>query len=94
LGASSSGIPPQGADSISKPGESEKITGSRDSLVVGNLPTLSIEVTPWEPVISDTSLQGAVGSSKPVDWEPIVLVYHNRELVVPAYLRMRVTLCT
>jgi hypothetical protein len=65
----------------------------RDSLVVGNLHTLSIEVTLWKPVVSDKPPQGAGGSSKPVDWKPIVLAYHNRELVVSANLRMRVTFC-
>jgi hypothetical protein len=88
LGASSSGTPPRGADSIRKPREAEKITRGRDSLVVGKIPTLSIEVTPWETVISDMPPQGAGGSSKPADWEPIVLAYQNRELVVPANLRM------
>jgi hypothetical protein len=34
--------------------------------------------------------QGAGGSSKPAAWEPIVLAYHNRELVVPANLWMKV----
>jgi hypothetical protein len=69
--ASSSGIPPRGADSVSEPGEVEKITGGSDSLVLRNLPTLSIEVTP----LGSSSLpQGAGGSTKPVDWELIVFV--------------------
>jgi hypothetical protein len=93
LGASSNGIPPRGADSISQPREAEKITGGRDSLVVRNLPTLSIEVTSSGVSSSDIPPQEAGGSSKPVDWEAIVLAYHNRELVVPANLRMKVTLC-
>jgi hypothetical protein len=68
IGASSSGIPLQGADSINQPGEAEKITGGRDSLVVRNLPALSIEVTSLGASSSDISPQGAGGSSKPVDW--------------------------
>jgi hypothetical protein len=69
------------------------LTGGRDLLVVRNLPTLSIEVTSLEASSSNIPPQGAGGSSKPVDWEPIVLAYHNRELLVPTNMRMRVTFC-
>jgi hypothetical protein len=61
---------------------------------VRNLPKLSFEVTPLGATSSDIPPQGAGGFSKNVDWEPIVLAYHNRELVVPANLRMRVTWLT
>jgi hypothetical protein len=43
-GASSSGIPPQGADSIRQPWEAEKTTRGRDSSVVRNLPLIPIKV--------------------------------------------------
>jgi hypothetical protein len=33
---------------------------------------------------------GAGVSSKSVDWEPVILAYHHRELVVPADPRMKV----
>jgi hypothetical protein len=41
-GPSSSGIPPEGADNISQPGEAEKITRCMGLLVVNNLPLLFI----------------------------------------------------
>lgn len=37
--------------------------------------------------------QGADAFSKPVDWEPNVVVYHNRDLMVPANLRSKVAFC-
>jgi hypothetical protein len=92
-GASSSGTPPWAADSIRQPREAEKTTGNRGSLTVRNLPLLFTEVTSSEASGSDIPSKGVSGSSIPVDWEPIVLVYHNIELVLPANLRMRVTLC-
>jgi hypothetical protein len=58
-----------------------------------NLPLLFIEVNSLGDSGSDIPPQGASGSSIPVDWEPIVLAHHNRDLVVPAKLRTRVTLC-
>jgi hypothetical protein len=66
-GASSSGILPQGSDSISQPGEAEKTTGGRGSPVVRNLPLLFTEVTSLGASSSGTPPQGAGGSSKPID---------------------------
>jgi hypothetical protein len=91
-GASSSGILPWEADSISQPREGEETIGGRGSPVVRNPPTL-YEVTSLGASSSDISPQRAGESSKPVDWEPIVLAFPNRELVVPANLRTRVTFC-
>jgi hypothetical protein len=56
---------------------------------VRNLPLLFIEVTSLGASGFEIPPQGAGGSNKPVDCEPIVLAYHNRELVVPANLRIR-----
>jgi hypothetical protein len=50
-GASSSGIPPQGSDSINQPEEAEKTTGGRGSPIVSNLPLLFSDSPPWEPVV-------------------------------------------
>jgi hypothetical protein len=58
---------------------------------VRNLPSLSLEVTSLGASNSGIPPWGAGCSSKPVDWEPIVLAYHNRELVVPANLWTKVT---
>jgi hypothetical protein len=44
-GTSSSGIPSQGADSISQPTVAENAIGGRDLPVVSNLPFPFIEVT-------------------------------------------------
>jgi hypothetical protein len=91
-GASSSGIPPWGADSISQPGESEKTTGGRGSPVVRNLPLLFIEVTYLGASSSGIPPHGASGSSKPVvwNWELAALAYH-RQLAVPTNLWTKVT---
>jgi hypothetical protein len=90
-GASSSGILPWGADSISQPREAEKTTRDRDSPVVRNIPSPSIEVTSLGASSSDIPTQGAGGSSKPVNWKPIAFDIHNRELAVPPNLWMKVT---
>jgi hypothetical protein len=82
-GASSSGIPPRGDDSISQPNEAKKTTGGRDLQVVRNLTLLFIEVTFMGASSSGTPPEGVNGSSKPVDWEPVVLAYHHREVAVP-----------
>jgi hypothetical protein len=89
--ARSSVTPPWGADSISQPREAEKITGGRDSPVLRNLPSLSIEVSSLGASSSGIPPRGAGSSSKPVDSEPIVLAYYNRKLVVPANLWTKVT---
>jgi hypothetical protein len=83
-------MPPQGAENISQRREAEETTGGRDSLVLRNLPTLSIKATSLGVSSSDIPPQGASGSSKPVDWEQIILAHHNREMMVPANLRTRV----
>jgi hypothetical protein len=62
-------------------------------LIVRNLPAISIEVTFLGASSSDIPPQGVGDSSKSMDWEPIVLAYHNRKLMVPAKLRTRVTFC-
>jgi hypothetical protein len=85
-GASSSGIPPQGANSISQPGEAEKTTGDRDSPVVRNLLLPFVEVISLGASGSGIPPQGASGSSIHVDWEPVVLEYHHGEFVVLANL--------
>lgn len=42
-------MPPEGADSISQPGEGEKATGGRGSPIVRNLPEeFSITESPFE----------------------------------------------
>jgi hypothetical protein len=82
-GASSSGIPPQGTDSSSQPGEAEKTTGGRDSPVVRNLP---IKVTSLGSSSSGIPPQGASIYGKPVYWEPVVPAYHHGELAVLANL--------
>jgi hypothetical protein len=66
-GPSSSGISPWGADSISQPGEAEKTTRDRGSPVVGNLPSLFINVTCPGASSSGIPPQEASDSSKPVD---------------------------
>jgi hypothetical protein len=76
--ASSSGMPPQGADSISQPRVGEKITGGRDSPGVRNLPLPFVEVTSLGASGSGIPPQGPSGSCIPVDWEPAVLAYHHR----------------
>jgi hypothetical protein len=80
-----------GADSISQPGEAEKTSGGRDSPVVRNLPLLFIEVTSLAASSSGILPKLASSPNKPVDWEPVVLAYHHRELVVPANLWTKVT---
>jgi hypothetical protein len=66
-GASSSGISPRGADSISQPREAEKTAGSRDSPFVRNLSSLPIKITSLGASSSGTPPQGASSSSKPVE---------------------------
>jgi hypothetical protein len=66
-GASSSGIPPWGADSISQPREAEKTTRGRGSPVVSNLPLLFAEVTFLGASRSGIPPQGASGSSMLVE---------------------------
>jgi hypothetical protein len=84
-GKSSSGIPPRGAD-ISQSREAEKTTEGRDLPVVRN-PHLPLkEVISVEAGGSGMPPQGASCSWIPVDWELVVLAYHNREFVVPADL--------
>jgi hypothetical protein len=58
---------------------------------VRNLHSLFIEVTFMGASSSGIPPQGAGGFRKRAGWEPIVLVYHNRELAVPANLWTRVT---
>jgi hypothetical protein len=65
-GASSSDIPPLGADCISQLGEAETTTRGWDSLV-RNLTSLPIKVTSLGDRSSSIPPQGASGSSKPVD---------------------------
>jgi hypothetical protein len=78
---------------LSEPGEAEKITWGQ-GLTTCEKPTYTFyRGHPLGASSSDIPPQGAGGSSKPVDWEPTVLAYHNRELVVQANLRMTVTLC-
>jgi hypothetical protein len=57
---------------------------------VRNLHTFSTEVISLGVSSSDIPPQAAGGSRKTVGWEKIVLAYHNRELVVPANLRIKV----
>jgi hypothetical protein len=90
-GASSSGVPPRGAVSVSQPGEAEKTTGGTDSPVVRNLPSLSIEVTSLGARSSGRPPQGASDSSKPVNWESVVLASNHREVAVLTNLWTEVT---
>jgi hypothetical protein len=80
-----------GLGASSQPKEAEKTIGGRDSPVVRNLLLLFIEVTSLGASSSGIPPQGASCSSKPVNWKPLVLAYHHRELVVPANLWMKVT---
>jgi hypothetical protein len=57
---------------------------------VRNLPLPFIGVTSLGVGGSGIPPQGASGSSIPVDWEPVVLAHHHRELAVPANLWTRV----
>jgi hypothetical protein len=57
-----------------------------------NLHSLSLKIT-LEASTYDIPQQGAGGSSRHMKWEPLVLAYHNRELVVLAELWMKVTFC-
>jgi hypothetical protein len=83
-GASSSGFPPWEADSISQSGVAEKTTRCRESPVVRNLPLPFTEDTSLGASGSGIPPQGDSSSSIPVDWEPVVLVQHHREMAVPA----------
>jgi hypothetical protein len=58
---------------------------------VRNLPLVFIEVTFLGASSSGIPPQGASGSSIPVDWEPVILAHHHRELAVSANPWMRVT---
>jgi hypothetical protein len=80
-GASSS---VRGADSISQPKEAEKTTRGRDSQFMRNLPLPFTEATSLGASGSGIPPHGASGSSIPVDWEPVVLAYHNRQMAIPA----------
>jgi hypothetical protein len=88
LPASSSGIPPRGADSTSSHGEVEKIAAGKDSLAVRKLTALSIAVTPLGARSSDITTTESKWLQRTCE-----LAYHKRELVVPANLRTSLTIC-
>jgi hypothetical protein len=88
---SSSGILLQASDNISQPRVAKKTSGGRGSSVARILPLLLIEATYLGASACDIPVEGASDSSKPVDWESVVSAHLNREPVVIANLRLRVT---